>query len=30
VTYTFEVAIPTTTTVAEYPKYNDTVRNYLD
>ena len=30
VDYTFEVQIPTTTTVVEYPKYNETLRSYLD
>ena len=30
VDYTFEIIIPTTTTVAEYPKYNETMRSYLD
>ena len=30
VTYNFEINVPKITTVTEYPKYNDTVRNYLD
>ena len=29
-TITYEVNVPTITTVAEYPKYNDTMRNYFD
>ena len=28
--YSFEIKVPETTTVAEYPKYNDTLRSYLD
>ena len=29
-TYSFEIEIPNTTTVVEYPKYNDTMRSYFD